>query len=640
MNYHHANDDGKTALRIVLVGQPGAGKSALAEALVNRAEANVPTRFVFEEASELAQAAGADALLYLIPVSELSPAQEELAEVLGRLQYLQNDRGERTDIAGLPFYVVLTQCDRLVSPGENLSFLDWIDRIEKRKGEVYRALLPLAQGTKPGFGRLDLHVVATAVRRPVVRGQDAARLDRPFGVDELCQRSLELAHRYRRRAWRSNRRLAGLVMLAVCLPIVLTGLSYSALMWQRVDRAEADRKALKAATVDEERRLRFLTERGAALWRFAGFDGDDQRPLAWRDWQDQVEAFLAQASLGNKAADERLPGSYAATYGQVFEQPAIAKLHQAWEEAHARLERRRELTAAFGLTDSPPSKPALLHIPSDFRSAAAAQLREQLLVTYPLSAEWSLADLPPKASVELRDAIEISLGNLLHAGRKEVLRHLQQAPDGGKDTRAQWDSVRTWIKNPVELGDWQFLVDKLQRWLDSKGPDPVTALRSFLEQDHFDVELGRLTLRIPAHVGVQPDGKLRIRHDTGDEVRTALVFSQKGDGQREPGGDARNYSFVPESGETVVYRLVYKPGDALWVELPVKGADNRDMLLTWSASRSLVYQFECLGNPPRLHAPTAPAASGTATEDVMLILENGKLPPIPGLLPSVRQVPE
>src|SRR5207237_240366 len=108
------------------------------------------------------------------------------------------------------------------------------------------------------------------------------------------------------------------------------------------------------------------------------------------------------------AIDERIPGGYAATYGQVFEQAAIAKLDRAWEEARARLERRRELTAAFGLTDSPPSKPALLRIPSDFRAAATTSLREQLLVTYPQSADWSLAELPPKASVELRDAIEIS----------------------------------------------------------------------------------------------------------------------------------------------------------------------------------------------------------------------------------------
>jgi hypothetical protein len=636
MNYYHANGDGKTPLRIVLVGQPGAGKSALVESLVNSAEANAPTRFVFEETSELAQAAGADALLYLIPVSELSPAQEELAEVLGRLQYLQNDRGERTDIAGLPFYVVLTQCDRLVSPGENVSFLDWVERIEKHKGEVYRALLPLEHGKKPGFGRLDLHVVATAVRRPVVRGQDAARLDQPFGVDELCQRSLELARHYRQRASRSNRRLAGLVMLAVCLPIVLTGLAYFALMWQRVDRAEADRKALKAATVDEERRLRFLIERGDALWRFAGFDGDDQRPLAWRDWQDQVEAFLTQAWLGNKAADERLPGSYAATYGQVFEQPAIAKLYQAWEEAHARLERRRELTAAFGLTDSPPSKPALLRIPSDFRSGAATSLREQLLVTYPLSAEWSLADLPPKASVELRDAMEISHGNLIHAGREEVLRHLQQAPFGSKETYALWDPVRTWIKNPIELGDWQFLVDKLQRWLDSNGPDPATALRSFLEQDRFDIELGKLTLRIPAHAGVQPDGKLRIKHGMGDDIQAVLSFTQQGESRREPGGEGKSYTFIPESGETITYRFAYKPGETLRAELPVKTADGRDMLLTWSTSRSLVYQFECLSNPPQLHAAAIPSAAGTVAEDVLLVLEGGKLPPVPELLPSVR----
>src|SRR5262249_44676049 len=89
--------------------------------------------------------------------------------------------------------------------------VDWMERIEQRKREVdgqFRAFLA-RRNTKVGplpFGRLDLHLWATAVKRPPLAGAPAKPHD-PYAVAELVRPALAGAASFRRREHRAPRRL-------------------------------------------------------------------------------------------------------------------------------------------------------------------------------------------------------------------------------------------------------------------------------------------------------------------------------------------------------------------------------------------------------------------------------------------------
>ena len=65
------------------------------------------------------------------------------------LRLLEATRGNRTDIAGLPVYLVLTKCDLLMKPGDGVDA--WLERIEECKGQVYQRFKEfLASSTEDG----------------------------------------------------------------------------------------------------------------------------------------------------------------------------------------------------------------------------------------------------------------------------------------------------------------------------------------------------------------------------------------------------------------------------------------------------------------------------------------------------------
>ena len=74
----------------------------------------------------------------------------------------------------------------------------------------------------------------------------------------------------------------------------------------------------------------------------------------------------------------------------------------------------------------------------------------------------------------------------------------------------------------------------------------------------------------------------------------------------------------------------------MWADVPVKSGDNPDWVLTWSAARSQVYQFERLVQPPRLHRKDQPNLEGEMIERITLqVTPDGGLPRAPDLLPLV-----
>src|SRR5262249_334731 len=74
--------------------------------------------------------------IILILAASAPPAQVQSDFVaFGKfLKSLQRSRGVRTEVAGLPVFLVLTKCDLLAQPGDSVA--TWMDRIEQRKREV------------------------------------------------------------------------------------------------------------------------------------------------------------------------------------------------------------------------------------------------------------------------------------------------------------------------------------------------------------------------------------------------------------------------------------------------------------------------------------------------------------------------
>ncbi len=169
----------------------------------------------------------ADTLILVIDAAA-TPAQVEADFVeFGRfLRLLEEGRGRRAEIGGLPVFLVLTKCDLLAKPTDTAA--DWMEHIEERKTQVHTAFkefLAREEEDRPlPFGSVDLHLWATAVRRPPLNGVPA-RPREPYGVAELFRQGLEAAAVFRDRHRRAQRRLMWTVSGAGGLVVVLAALT-------------------------------------------------------------------------------------------------------------------------------------------------------------------------------------------------------------------------------------------------------------------------------------------------------------------------------------------------------------------------------------------------------------------------------
>lgn len=210
----------------------------------------------------------ADALVLTVdasaPPAELSA---DFAAFKTFLRTLEERRGQDVEVGGLPIYLVLTHADLLARPLDSPA--EWVEQLEGRKREVddaFRAYLagdepPVADEANPddiypaeggvdlreehvdpaepegeevepeeeagresGFGWVDVHVWATALKRPPLRGQQAASAG-PFGVAELFRQALADAAEFRESQRRSHRRLRRLVGLSALLVALLLGVT-------------------------------------------------------------------------------------------------------------------------------------------------------------------------------------------------------------------------------------------------------------------------------------------------------------------------------------------------------------------------------------------------------------------------------
>lgn len=168
-----------------------------------------------EEAAPLTQALHeADALLLVVDAAA-GPAQldQTFKICIDFLRLLEKERGRRTEIAGLPVYLVLAKCDLLARKEDTQAL--WLQRMEEGKRKINKRLQEALRAESSGeplpFGAVDLHVWATAVRRPPLADRPA-RPQEPYGVAELFRQVLDSARAYHGSRTQSGRRLRNAVV--------------------------------------------------------------------------------------------------------------------------------------------------------------------------------------------------------------------------------------------------------------------------------------------------------------------------------------------------------------------------------------------------------------------------------------------
>lgn len=713
----------------------------------------------------------ADTLILVVDASApASQVEADFAEFRRFLRLLERGRGERSEVGGLPVFLVLTKCDLIAQSGE--APVDWIERVEERKrqvGQRFRDFLARRDdddGPLP-FGRIDLHLWATAVKRPALAGSPA-RPREPYGVAELFRQCLDQAGLFHRRRRQSSRRLVWTVAGSTVVVAAMAGLTVALLSGRReppppplqnrveayqlderdktvaerlkgslpqlrdklgrltalredpdftrlppptrdyvqdqlrelteyIDfyqklqlatapaaaRSEKDLRqieqqlrtdlavpreawaqttaagrqhqdyldqvaALRSAVADVEEWYRQRRKEGDRLWSFAGRQPEASgKSVDWRAWQGDVEKLFAQAEPTRFRPDERLPGPGGATYGEtVYRFDRVADARADWESIRRQLQRLLDISFALGLAGPLGDRPAMLAIPRKppFTLTEARDRLQRLQAAYPRYREtFTREGLPAVIVGDISQAAAAGYEQLLEAGREAVLRQLQLAGTGSRETSERWAEVRKWLQSdPEELKAWRELARVLTGLKEGTRIDPVSELTEFLGRERFPLELRRLSLVIPDQLAtpnplrVEPDGLLSLYHLPTSKKSPALTFRVTGGVQRDPSRRVSIYTLSPTDDRST---LTYRPGDELWATLPLKDrdGDKRDNMLTWARSRSEVFQVERLSQPPRIHRRDQDNTAGDIAPGVQLTTDPpGGIPLVPELVPVVR----
>jgi GTPase SAR1 family protein len=173
------------------------------------------------------EVANADALILVVDAAApTAQIEADFSEFDRFLRHMERRRGQQAEVGGLPVFLTLTKCDLLARDGDTT--VDWVERIEERKREVdsrFRKFLARRQqeaGPLP-FGQIDLHLWATAVKRPPLAG-NPARPREPYGVAELFRLALEEGQQFEQRQRQAGRRLWWTVGVAGTMVALLLSL--------------------------------------------------------------------------------------------------------------------------------------------------------------------------------------------------------------------------------------------------------------------------------------------------------------------------------------------------------------------------------------------------------------------------------
>ncbi|MCI0377946.1 MAG: GTPase domain-containing protein [Gemmataceae bacterium] len=197
-----------------------------------------------EDKAALAQAVrDADAVLLALDAAVAQNEFEQQFQMFGEfLRLFQEQRSRHADVAGLPVYLVLTKCDLLAQKDDTSS--RWLERIEegKRRADNKLQVFLARAGNQAPFGKIDLHLWATAIRRPALADR-AAKANEPFGVAELFRQALDSARGFHEQRTHAHQRLhfvvASLIALIAIMGLVAAGFFLT--------RPSADVTALEAS---------------------------------------------------------------------------------------------------------------------------------------------------------------------------------------------------------------------------------------------------------------------------------------------------------------------------------------------------------------------------------------------------------
>lgn len=309
-------------------------------------------------------------ILVVDAAADAAELQGDFAQFARFLHLFQQGRGQRTEVSGLPVFLVLTKCDLLATPTDSPAA--WLELMEARKTQVatlFEAFLTrdAAAGEVP-FGRIDLHLWATAVKRPELLASPA-RPREPFGVAELFRQCLDAAYRYRRRRQRSTRRLVGTVLASLGALAALAAALFGLLLYRAAGppaelESAVDRLRHQDQATSPASRLRNAPARAAELKRLTEHPAFGQLPEAKQEfirtrqrelqaYREYERAFLkilppytatteeqlgqVEASLNSLPVPDEFRADWALT--------ETGRLHAEWLEDVAAI--RRELQRVF-----------------------------------------------------------------------------------------------------------------------------------------------------------------------------------------------------------------------------------------------------------------------------------------------------
>lgn len=302
---------------------------------------------------------GADALILALDVSTPPGRMDADFEEFGKfLDHLEHSRGTRTEVGGLPVFLVLTKCDLLAEHGDSPKA--WTERMEARKREVgrrFQEFLAHHRANQPmAFGSIHLEVWTAAVKTPAL--SDApARPGEPYQVAELFRHALESARVFRRRQRASGRRLTWTVGGVAGVVALMLGLSTALYL----TRPEVPNSKLARRIQNYRARegpfpsTRLREPLQGKLSELEEFREDPEFPLLTGEYQDYVKDRLQELRDYrvfldrlqhidlNQAASEEDLGRF---QGQLTHEPLIPLKDWAQTEAgflHARLLKDLEL---------------------------------------------------------------------------------------------------------------------------------------------------------------------------------------------------------------------------------------------------------------------------------------------------------
>lgn len=404
------------------------------------------------------------------------------------------------------------------------------------------------------------------------------------------------------------------------------------------DKWLADVPLIRAAELGWYDWYQGLVSRAVGLTLTRSFDGD---------WRPRVGNLLADADKPPYDPAAPLPGSGevpqprggAVPYRVPREFDRVYQARREWDFARERLLHLRDLADALALTPDPgdASRRALFIPPAGPGLDADAVPGVRLAVLRreyprpselypplegrggPLYPEWELTNFPEPGRSILAGRVRESFAN--------GVGHVRGLIRG----RLPADTPEGWAKVAEGLGDrpfpqWGELLHSLANLSDPAAPNPVPELRAFLAVKEFPLDLKGFAVAIPAELRVPPlapAGPLTLTITPRSGEAVVVTFRQAGEGT--PQGPATVYRFTPDKAGP----LVYRPGDGLRAELPVRSGDQR-FTLVWAEGGTATYQLDRLTREPKLvreGSPPEPATGVTLTPAA-----GSELPRVPVLL--------